>query len=112
VVSRLTSIKVVARHCGVAFHSYSRTKSPLKVVLEQGQGPNKVILASSCEGEFNDAPAGVRIGDIDVGPQTGSCEALWLVVERFGGSRSVDEIEVEVLSEAPIEIGTWGVGDG
>ena len=112
VVSRLTSIKVVARHCAVALHSYPRAKSPLKVVLEQGQGPNKIILASSCEGEFNDAPAGVRIGDVDVGPQVGSREALWLVVERFGGSKSVDEIEVEVLSEVPIEVGTWGIGDG
>jgi hypothetical protein len=112
VVSRLTSIKVVARHSGFALHSHSRAKSPLKVVLEQGQGPNKIILASSCEGEFNDAPAGVRIGNVDVGPQIGSREALWLVVERFAGSKSVDEIEVEVLSEAPIEVGTWGIGDG
>jgi calpain-7 len=111
-VSRLTSIKAVARHCGVALHSYSMAKSPLRLVLEQGQGPNKIILASSCEGEFNDAPAGVRIGDVDVGPQIGSHEALWLVVERFAGSKSVDEIEVEVLSEAPIEVGTWEIGDG
>jgi calpain-7 len=111
-VSRLTSIKVVARHCGVPSHSYSRANSPLKVGLEQGQGPNKIILACSCDGEFSNAPTGVRIGDIDVGPQNGGREALWLVVERFGGSQSVDEIEVEVLSEAPIEVGIWGTGDG
>jgi calpain-7 len=110
--SRLTSIKVVARHCGPLSHSYSRAKAPLKVGLEQGQGPNKTILASSCDGEFDDAPAGVRTGDIDVGPQNRGHEDLWLVVERFGGSKSVDEIEVEVLSEAPIEVGIWGTGNG
>lgn len=111
-VSRLTSIKIVARHCGVTARSYPRAKSPLKVALEQGQGPNKVTLASSCNGEFDDAPAGVRIADVDVSPQTGGREGLWLVVERFGGGKSVDEIEVEVLSEATIEVGSWGTGDG
>lgn len=112
VVSRMTCIKVVARHCGVTAYSHAGTKSPLKVVLEQGQGPNKIILASSCNGEFSDAPAGVRIADVDVGPQTGGYEGLWLVVERFGGGKSVDEIEVDVLSEATIEVGVWGTDVG
>ncbi len=111
-VSRLTSIKVVARHCGPPSHSYSGAKVPLKVSLEKGQGPNKIILVSSCDGEFSDGPAGVRTGNINVGPQSVGRETLWLVVERLEGSKSGNEIDVEILSEALIEVGLWGTGDG
>jgi hypothetical protein len=108
-VARLTRIKAIARHC--EFYSYSSlgAKAPLKVSLEQGQGPNKVILASSYDGEFSDAPTGARTNDVDVSPQN---EALWLVLERLEGSKSVDEVEVEILSETPIEVGIWGTGNG
>jgi hypothetical protein len=106
--SRLTSIRVIARHGQSSGH----VRSPLKVSLEQSQGPHKTVLATSFDGDFSDAVAGIRVADVDISPEITSCEGIWLVVERFGGVDSIDEVNVEVLSDAPIEIGHWGIGDG
>jgi calpain-7 len=110
IVSRLTRMRAVAQHVEAA--GQAKAKSPLKVSLERGQGPHKTILASSCDGEFNDAQAGVRTLDVDIDPRSGGREGVWLVVERFGGASSLEEINVEVLSDALIQIGIWGTGDG
>jgi hypothetical protein len=110
IVSRLTRMRAVAQHVEAA--GQAKAKSPLKVSLERGQGPHKTILASSCDGEFNDAQAGVRTVDVDIDPRSGGREGVWLVVERFGGASSLEEINVEVLSDALIQIGIWGTGDG
>lgn len=106
--SRLTSIRVIARHGQSSGH----VRSPLKVSLEQSQGPNKAVLATSFDGDFSDAAAGIRVADVDISPEITNREGVWLVVERFGGVDSIDEVNVEVLSDVPIEIGRWGIGDG
>ena len=106
--SRLASIRVIARHVQPSGH----VRSPLKISLEQSQGPHKRVLATSFDGEFSDAAAGIRIEDVDISPEITCREGVWLVVERFGGVDSIDEVSVEVLSDAPVEIGHWGIGDG
>jgi len=84
----------------------------LKVSLERGQGPNKEILETSHDGDFSDAPMGIRTRDLDVRPEMGRLGGLWIVVERLGGRGRVDEVEVEILSEAPVSVGLWGFGEG
>jgi hypothetical protein len=54
---------------------------------------------------------GVRTADLDIGPESGVPCGLWIVVERLGGGVD-DEVDVEVLSDASVEVGLWGTGDG
>ncbi len=118
-VSRLTNLRVVARctttGAGRLTHqSQSRSRPMLKVSIERGQGPNKALLDVSTEGEFSDAPMGIRTRDLDLSPEMGRLGGggVWLVVERLGGRRGVDEVEVEILSDGAVEVGAWGTGDG
>ena len=82
-----------------------------RVAVERGQGPNKLVLDVSDQGEFNDAPMGVRTVDLDVSPARAVPGGLWIVVERLGGGPG-DAVDVEVLSDGPVEVGLWGTGDG
>ena len=111
--SRLTKLRVVARPGGGRrFAQSSRSRPLLKMCLERGQGPNKSVLDVSGNGEFSDAPTGIRTVDLDLSPEMGYQGGLWIVVERLGGRSGTDEVEVEVLSESPVNVGLWGTGDG
>lgn len=108
VTTRITRLRIVAR-CrsgGV------RSRPLLKVSLERGQGPNKTILDVSENGEFSDAPTGIRTADLDVSPGMSHPGGLWVVVERLGGRFSLDHVDVEILSDSPLQVGVWGTGDG
>ncbi|KAI9849711.1 MAG: cysteine protease [Sclerophora amabilis] len=89
-------------------------RSPLKISLELGQGPNKEIITVSHEGEYSDAPMGARTADVDVLADMRRKGGVWLVVERLAGigTGAEEKIHVEVLSDARVEIGAWGVGEG
>jgi hypothetical protein len=86
----------------------------LKLNVERGQGPNKTVLTVSRNGEggFSDAPTGLRTRDLDLSPEMSWQGGLWIVVERLGGRIEIDDVEVEVLSESPVQVGLWGTGNG
>lgn len=109
-VSRFTRFRVVARNSSSS--TRDSTRSPLRIFLERGQGPNKKLLGASNAGDFSDAPAGLRIGDVDVRPEFHRLGGLWLVVERLGYNNAFDEVQVEILSDAPLNVGAWGTGNG
>jgi calpain-7 len=113
-VSRMTRIRIIARHIDAAVSSDGQpsVRTFLKIAVELGQGPDKAVLATSCNGNFCDASSGVRIADIDISPYIEDGGGLWLVVERLGGGAALSKIQVEVLSESSIQIGSWGTGDG
>lgn len=107
---RMTKVRIVAR--GTSALARAATRRPLlRVLIERGQGPNKMVIDVSDGGEFNDAPMGVRTTDLDVGPASGQPGGLWIVVERLGGGMG-DEVDVEVFSDAPVDVGLWGIGNG
>ena len=108
--ARMARVRIVARGAVVPGRAASR-RPLLRVAVERGQGPNKTVLDVSDRGEFNDAPMGVRTADLDIGPASGLPGGLWIVVERLGGGVG-DEVDVEVLSDSPVEVGLWGTGDG
>ena len=120
--TRMTRFFLIARHISPAGQR-GPTRTPLKLSVELGQGPYKVVLISSASskgeialeedgGGYSDAPAGVRTADLDINPgMAKSNEGLWLVVQRLGEQVEVN-VEVEVLSEGRVEVGAWGIGDG
>ncbi|KAH8658750.1 PALB protein [Tricladium varicosporioides] len=110
-VNRLTKLRIVARS-GRMSQSLGRSRPLLKVLVEQGQGPNKSVLDISHNDEFSDAPMGVRSADLDLSPSMSERGGLWIVVERLGGRNGVDEVEVEVLSDSSVSVGLWGTGHG
>ncbi|KAA8568507.1 hypothetical protein MFRU_012g00750 [Monilinia fructicola] len=112
-VSRLTRLKFVAKAGNAAGRPIPPKSRPsLRVSIERGQGPNKTLLVSSSEGEFSDAPAGIRTADIDITPDMTRMGGIWVVVERLGGRLGYDAVIVEALSDSQVTIGAWGTGDG
>lgn len=109
--TRLTRLLAIVTHPIEAIEQ-KRAKPALKVSVERGQGPEKEVLTTSCSGEFSDAPMGVRSGDVDISPAIGMRGGLWLVVERDEGRVIGDLANVEILSDAAIDVGAWGLGDG
>ena len=109
-LSRLTKLRIIAR-CGRASQA-ARSRPLFKISLEQGQGPNKSILDVSGNGEFSDAPMGIRTADVDLSPSLAQLGGLWIVVERMGGRVGDDDVEVEVLSDSSVSVGLWGTGGG
>ena len=106
---RLTRVKFIARGTEPGL------QSPLKLSIELGQGPYKEVLATTgTDGqEFLDAGlGGVRTGLVDLKPGDGAKGGLWVVVERLSLGGGDEVVEVEVLSEGPLDVGGWGIGDG
>ncbi|KAK2630138.1 hypothetical protein QTJ16_000958 [Diplocarpon rosae] len=120
--ARLTKFRVIARVPSYKLqsrcqHQHLSNPNPnsrplLRVSVEHGQGPDKLVLDESANGEFSDSPMGIRSRDLDLEPGMGMRGGCWVVVERLGGRGGGDEVEVEVLSDGPVEVGLWGVGDG
>jgi calpain-7 len=111
--TRITRLRVVAR-CGASGRAIqsSRSRPLLKLSLERSQGPNKTVLNVSGNGEFSDTPMGIRTADLDLSPGMSIPGGFWIVVERLGGRQGFDEVDVEVLSDNPVNVGLWGRGDG
>ncbi|TEY44368.1 hypothetical protein BOTCAL_0353g00020 [Botryotinia calthae] len=111
-VARLTRLRFVAKTRMENRPPPTISRPSLRVSIEKGQGPNKILLESSNEGEFSDAAAGIRTRDIDISSEMNRMGGIWVVVERLGGRLGFDEVFVEALSDSKVEIGVWGTGDG
>ncbi|DAA79743.1 TPA_exp: Calpain-like protein [Trichophyton benhamiae CBS 112371] len=111
---RLARLKLICRRRGSSIGDRNAAPSPILMTVELGQGPYKEILAGSGDGNFSDDVRGARIESVDLQPEFERRGGIWLVVERIGGpgGQVEDRIEVEILSEERIGIGSWGIGDG
>jgi len=105
-VSRITRLCLHARNKD----AHAVTRSPLRMSLEYGQGPHKHVLAITGNGEFMDAPAGLRTEDVDILPHMCTDHGVWLVIERLGRSYNSmsEEVQIEILSDHTVGIGPWG----
>ncbi|PGH23230.1 hypothetical protein AJ80_02646 [Polytolypa hystricis UAMH7299] len=111
---RLTRIKLIARHKGSRIGDRTVAPSPILMTIELGRGPYKEILATSGDGEFSDAIAGICIEDFDLQPRFEHRHGIWIAVERVGGpsGQVEDTIQLEILSEERVSIGPWRDSDG
>ncbi|KAL8659294.1 MAG: hypothetical protein Q9226_000509 [Calogaya cf. arnoldii] len=110
--SRLTRLSVVAQSRGTTKATSSRHQAndlPLKISLELGQGSMKRVLAVSGNDEFCNGYYGVQLDDVDIQPYMCAQAGIWIVVERAGPlqSHSQDGVNMEVYSDAAIEVGSW-----
>ena len=105
-VTRITRLRLQARLTG----SVSSSRTPLRISLEYGQGPDKQVLTVTGKGAFLDALAGLWTDDVDVLPRMCEGRGVWLVIERIGGSyvQPVELVQVEILSDHTVEVGPWG----
>ena len=111
---RLNRVSVSARPLGGTLDSAGNTQSPLKLGLEYGRGPSKQILAVSGDDGYIGRPAGVRTGDVDIHPEMCQGRGVWVVIERLGstGLQHDEYVEVEILSDGPLELDGWHVREG
>ena len=109
-LTRLTRLRVLARWCRDFMVSLKGTRSPLRVGVEYGQGASKRILAVSGDGDFGDSYLGLETAYVDLAPRTCQNGGLWVVIERLGcaaAENGTEHVEIDILSDAPIEVGQW-----
>jgi calpain-7 len=90
------------------------TRSPVRLSVELGRGPQRKILTVSAEGEFLDADGvGVRTPELDVWPEMRNYAEMYLVLERMASPSTPGEerFNVEVWCDAKVqdvcELGVW-----
>lgn len=106
-VHRITRVRARAQQPVI---SRVANLSPLKISLEHGQGPYKKVLAVSGDDEFVNNLAKLRMDDVDIMPGTCKGRGIWLVLERLGGTYldASEVVDIEILSDSPVEVGPWG----
>ena len=88
----------------------SAIRSPIRIALEYGQGPNKQVLSITGDGDFKDTTVALRTKDVDILPHMCQNQGVWLVIERAGGSYlpSTEEVCIDILSDQQVDLGPWG----
>ena len=91
----------------VSDNGRDRLRSPLRIYVQVGSGPNSQIFKSSNRGEFSvDTEAGIRLPETSLDPQLVRDYGveLWLVLERMGRgpAGSEERYWVDILSEGGV----------
>ena len=112
-VGRLTRLGVLARSAAAVS---SAPAAMVRIALELGTGPHRRTLAVSGGegGEFADLSMGLRTDEVDVEPEVVRASGgLWVVVEQIGGDGGNwnGGVQVEVLSDAVVQLGGWENAD-
>lgn len=113
-LTRFTRLRLLARWCQGVSGTPKGAHSPLRIGLEYGQGPSKSVLAVSGNGDFLDTHLGPETPDVDL--QTRMCQqrGLWIIVEKLSSAaaqQGAEIVNIDILSDAPILVGQWRVGD-
>ncbi|KAH9862133.1 hypothetical protein IAQ61_010336 [Plenodomus lingam] len=85
-------------------------RSPLRLSVEIGRGPERKFVVASERGEYADA-ATVRSDSVNIDPRLTSQGDMWLVLDRLSGpGEPVEEwYDVEIYTDVPqaCSIGVW-----
>ena len=105
-ISRITRLRAQARIITLP----SAIRSPMRMAIEHGQGPNKRVLSITEDGDFKDTASALHTSDIDILPRMCQDQGIWLVIERVVGSylQSTEEVHIEILADHQIGFGPWG----
>ena len=113
-LTRVTRLRLVARWTQDGTTTAQGTHSLLKVGLEYGQGPSMRHITVSGHNEYLSVYGELETPDADLQPRMCQQGGLWIVIERLGRPalhHAVEAAQVEVLSDATVEIGQWRIGD-
>lgn len=107
--SRLSRISISARCNERSLPAERKASSPLKIALEHGQGPSKQILSVSGDDNYLDSYTDIRTLDVDVQPKMCEETGIWIALERLesSGQRNVELVDLELLSDCPVQVGRW-----
>ncbi|KAI4668487.1 uncharacterized protein J4E78_002314 [Alternaria triticimaculans] len=111
---RLASYTIIARFSKAtsprAVDLGKLARSPFRLSVEMGRGPERKFIIASEQGEYSDT-ATVRSESVNIDPKLGMQGELWLVLDRLSGSGGpVEEwYDVEIYTDTPkaCEIGVW-----
>lgn len=90
-----------------------RTRSPVRVTIEMGRGPERRILIASSGGEYSDAETGIRTKDVDLSPNMLQHGDMWLVLDRLSGPAGggeewyTVELSCEGIGNEALSVGVW-----
>ena len=112
-VHQVTRLSVVSRPRQSRQWSHNMMGSPIRLGFEHGQGPSKKVLGVSGDREFVDDHSSLRIQETVIQPSMCHETGLWIAVERLGcsGIQDTEGVDVDILSDEPIEVGQWKIGD-
>ena len=90
-------------------------RSPLRLSVEMGRGPERKFIIASERGEYADS-ATVRSESVNIEPALSSQGDLWLVLDRLSGPGGPIEewYDVEIYTDVPqaCSVGVWREWDG
>ncbi|KAI1431165.1 PALB protein [Xylaria sp. CBS 124048] len=87
-----------------------RSHPTIRATLESGRGPDKIVLAATGQGGFQEAGHGLRTAECDIDPQVVQGRGLRLVVEQVGNTHpDEDGLRVDLFSDRPVHVGAWEV---
>lgn len=80
----------------------SRSRSPLRLSIEQGRGPNRTFLLSSENGKYSDS-AIIRTESVDLESSMSAYGEMFVVIERLSnpGGPIEEWYEVEMFTDVP-----------
>ncbi|KAF2661480.1 calpain-like protease palB/rim-13 [Lophiostoma macrostomum CBS 122681] len=85
-------------------------RSPLRLSIEQGRGPDRRFFITSGGGEYSDATI-VRTESVDLAPLSLEEDDLWIVLERLsspgGPVEELYEVELFTDTQSPARVGVW-----
>ncbi|KPM46269.1 Calpain-like protease palB/cpr-8 [Neonectria ditissima] len=109
-VSWLTRMSIRAQSVapvGAETGSWSASTLAIRISVAHGWAPERTLIATSGDGDFQDLKAGVRTPEFDMEPGRILREGMWLVVESMGTHNVDEDIKIELHSDAPVQVGPW-----
>lgn len=106
----LTRISITARSVYSPSSDLSNRPSStlmVRVSVAHGWDPERVVIATSGDGEYEELKAVVRTPELDMEPARIQREGMWLVIESMGISQPGECIEIEIHSDGPVNVGSW-----
>lgn len=107
-IHRISRVSFTAAHV-----PGSASRSPLRITIEAGRGPEKRVLASSDGGQGVAPRVTIRANEIDLRPDMMRYSTIWLVLERNDGYEGGPDERINVQMWADISgcisAGSWQV---
>lgn len=83
---------------------------PIRVSLEYGRGPDRIVLTETGGGEFVDASCPLRTAQVNVDRDKAARWGLWVVVERMTAHGEAHDTMLDLFHDVKLHVGDWQAG--